>query len=220
MNEGNVNFYSRFWWRDTRLAELSQTLPPNIKFPVNSASSNQPNDISKSLRYSFPYPTKFIPIPYYTNTSLHLLDTHVIPFARELRVITVDVPIYNTELNTEPVSHWHLNPNPQNNTTTFHPHLVEPMAASIQPDGLLLYVSEASYESGTSPLSSWIPITGYDKDLGKEKDPEEEEEVRADVNMDGEKGSSRKAGPLDLFQRFVFLLFSFFSLLLADLITF
>jgi len=36
-------------------------------------------------------------------------------------------------------------------------------------------VSEASYESGTSPLSSWIPITGYDKDLRKEKDPEDEE---------------------------------------------
>lgn len=116
-------------------------------------------------------------------------------------MITVDVPIYNTEPNTEPVAHWNLNP--QNNTTTFHPHLVEPMAASIKPDGLLLYVSEASYESGTSPLSSWIPISGYDKDLGKEKDPEEEE--RADVNMDGEKGPG-KGGPLDLFQRLVFFL--------------
>ena len=116
-------------------------------------------------------------------------------------MITVDVPIYNTEQpNTEPVSHWNLNP--QNNITTFHPHLIEPMAASIQPDGLLLYVSEASYESGTSPLSSWIPISGYDKDLGKEKGPEKEE--RADMSMDCEK-SSGKGGPLDLFQRFVFL---------------
>ena len=123
-------------------------------------------------------------------------------------MITVDVPIYNTEQsNSEPVSHWNLNP--QNNTATFHPHLIEPMAASIQPDGLLLYVSEASYESGTSPLSSWIPITGYDKDAGKEKDHEEEE--RADVNMDGEKSSSGKGGPLDLFQLFVF----FFLSLLA-----
>lgn len=117
-------------------------------------------------------------------------------------MITVDVPKYNTEQpNTEPVSLWNLNP--QNNTTSFHPHLIEPMAASIQPDGLLLYVSEASYESGTSPLSSWIPITGYEKDLGKEKDPEAEEE-RADVSMDGEKGPSGKGGgPLDLFQRLV-----------------
>lgn len=130
-------------------------------------------------------------------------------------MITVDVPIYNTEQpNTEPVSHWNLIP--QNNTATSHPHLIEPMAASIQSDGLLLYVSEASYESGTSPLSSWIPIIGYDNDLGKERNPEEEE--RADVSMDGEKGPSRKGGPLDLFQRFVF--FYLFLLLLAGLMTF
>jgi hypothetical protein len=30
---------------------------------------------------------------------------------------------------------------------------------TIQPDGLLLYVREAMYEPGTSPLSHWIPIT-------------------------------------------------------------
>lgn len=130
-------------------------------------------------------------------------------------MITVDVPIYNTEPHTEP---WNLNS--QNNATTFHPpHLLESMAASIEPDGLLLYVSEASYESGTSPLSSWIPINGYDKDLGKEKDPEEEEEEeRTDMNMDDEKGSSGKGGPgpLDLFQRFV----SFFLFLAAFLIIF
>jgi len=116
-------------------------------------------------------------------------------------VITVDVPTYNTEQsNTEPASHWNLNL--QNNTTTFHSQLIEPMSASIRPDGLLLYVSEASYESGTSPLSSWIPITGYDKNLGKDKDFEGDEE-RVDVSMDGEKEPSGKEGPLDLFQRLV-----------------
>jgi hypothetical protein len=30
--------------------------------------------------------------------------------------------------------------------------------ANIGTDGLLLYVAESSYEPGTSPLSSWIPI--------------------------------------------------------------
>ena len=30
--------------------------------------------------------------------------------------------------------------------------------ARVQPDGMLLYVAEASYEPGTSPLSSWVPI--------------------------------------------------------------
>lgn len=48
-------------------------------------------------------------------------------------------------------------------------------------DGMLLYVAEASYESGTSPLSSWIPINNY-------------EEHEAAVAMEG---------PLDKFQRYV-----------------
>jgi len=206
----------RFWWRDTRLAELSQTLPPNIKFLVNSTSSTDPNN--PSPRYYFPYPTSFIPIPYHTNTSLHLLDTHIIPFARELRVITINVPISNTEpvlhssqpgqsfLSSEftfqaPGSHA----SPQINITM--PHLqVVPVAASVQPDGLLLYVSEASFEPGTSPLSSWIPITGCDEGVrgGKgEIDLDLDDEDRVDVNMSGEKGPSRKEGPLDLFQRLV-----------------
>lgn len=29
----------------------------------------------------------------------------------------------------------------------------------IQSDGLLLYVAEACYEPGTSPLSAWVPIS-------------------------------------------------------------
>lgn len=111
-----------------------------------------------------------------------------------LSEFTFQVPGSQTDL------HW--NPNPNTNTTTRHPHpafQVAPVATSVQPDGLLLYVSEASFEPGTSPLSSWIPITGYDEDLGKGKDDLEE---RVDVNM-GEKGPSLKEGPLDLFQRFV-----------------
>jgi len=28
----------------------------------------------------------------------------------------------------------------------------------VNPDGLLLYVAQAIYESGTSPLSSWVPL--------------------------------------------------------------
>jgi snurportin-1 len=30
--------------------------------------------------------------------------------------------------------------------------------AEIKPDGLLLYVAQAIYEPGTSPLSSWVPL--------------------------------------------------------------
>jgi snurportin-1 len=34
---------------------------------------------------------------------------------------------------------------------------------NIHADGLLLYVAEASYEPGTSPLSSWVPISEDDE---------------------------------------------------------
>jgi snurportin-1 len=134
-------------------------------------------------------------------------------------MITVNVPISNTEVALqssqagqsflsseftfqapESSSYWNLEP--EINTTTPHPHPVASVAASIEPDGLLLYVSEASFEPGTSPLSSWIPITGYDKDSERGKGEADEDE-RVDVNMGGEKGLSGKEGPLDLFQRFV-----------------
>ena len=42
---------------------------------------------------------------------------------------------------------------------------LETADAEIQPDGLLLYVSQASYEPGTSPLSSWVPIQANGDDI-------------------------------------------------------
>lgn len=59
------------------------------------------------------------------------------------------------------------------------------VSVALAPDGMLLYVSQASYEPGTSPLSSWIPITGYAKELDE-------------TYTDGQMNSNR---PLDLFER-------------------
>lgn len=56
------------------------------------------------------------------------------------------------------------------------------LPVNLESDGLLLYVSQASYEPGTSPLSSWIPIVGY----GAE--------------------AARSDRPLDLFEQCVYLL--------------
>ena len=141
-----------------------------------------------------------------------------------MRVITVDVPVPNTEpvsISSQAAQSFssseftfqapesQAGSHPQINTTTPHPHpalQVAPLAATVRPDGLLLYVSEASFEPGTSPLSSWIPIVGYNEDSGKrtgEIDLDLEEEERGDMNMGGEKGPAEKEGPLDLFQRFV-----------------
>ena len=34
---------------------------------------------------------------------------------------------------------------------------VQPVEVQVQSEGLLLYVSQATYEPGTSPLSTWVP---------------------------------------------------------------
>lgn len=56
-------------------------------------------------------------------------------------------------------------------------------------DGLLLYVSHASYEEGITPLSCWIPIRPVIIP-GKQETGNAEQESN---------------GPLDLFQRYVHL---------------
>ena len=53
--------------------------------------------------------------------------------------------------------------------------------ANVAPDGLLLYVAEASYETGASPLSSWIPI-----------------------NAESAESLSPRARPLDVFERYFY----------------
>lgn len=67
------------------------------------------------------------------------------------------------------------------------------VSTSVSSDGLLLYVAEASYEAGTSPLSSWIPITNYSDDHGEQK-----------TITQAPLGNSE--GPLDVFQRWAFCL--------------
>ena len=50
----------------------------------------------------------------------------------------------------------------------------------IKPDGLLLYVAQAIYEPGTSPLSSWVPLA---------------------APMTDEMASTEQSSPLDIFER-------------------
>lgn len=56
-------------------------------------------------------------------------------------------------------------------------------------DGLLLYVAQACYEPGTSPLSSWIPITAW----------------LDEANPVGHRHHNENGGrgPLELFERYV-----------------
>ncbi|KAF5369206.1 hypothetical protein D9757_010045 [Collybiopsis confluens] len=114
----------RFWWRDTRLAELSRLPPPSSQ---NSAAT----------AYTYPYPTTLLPVPYHSAplTLSRLLDV-VVPAARNTRVVQV------------------LNPPPLGDMDTVDTQT----SHTISSDGLLLYVAEASYESGISPLSNWVPL--------------------------------------------------------------
>lgn len=192
--------HSRFWWRDTRLAELVQSPPPTFQFIATSTSSTTsttlpPSSSGAQSRYSFPYPTTFIPVPYYSSMTLAELDTQIIPAARSVRAVSITLPASihpfapkvaanaaadAGEMEIEPISET--------------PNIAPPIASTaiVQPDGLLLYVAEASYEPGTSPLSSWISIHGYDGHLD---DGAEIPVVQGD----------QQKNPLDLFQRFVIL---------------
>lgn len=104
--------------------------------------SEEPSD-----RYKFSYPTKLVPIPHHTNTTLTNLVSHVVPASRASRSLSVDIP---TSVGDEGMMMDAL-------------VNVAPVNITVAADGLLLYVAEASYESGTSPLSSWVPIVSYNK---------------------------------------------------------
>jgi len=69
------------------------------------------------------------------------------------------------------------------------PTALASVSAEVVADGLLLYVAQASYEPGMSPLSSWIPINGYNKD-----------QTSTALNAQ----SVATEGPLDLFERRAF----------------
>ncbi|KAK0206260.1 hypothetical protein DFS33DRAFT_1313526 [Desarmillaria ectypa] len=132
----------RFWWRDTRLAELPISHPPAPTSP-RYQSGPAPS------KYRFSYPTTLLPIPYHQNTSLASLSTVVLPLARSSRSVTIDVPVLApTDVSMDI------------DGAVEGPSIVH-LPVDIYPDGMLLYVSEASYESGTSPLSSWVPINSF-----------------------------------------------------------
>ncbi len=159
-----------------------------------------------TLKYQFSHPTTFLPVPYYTDTSLSYLYEQIIPSTRTMRSIMINVPVFNSDgedrdtggmdvdaANAGPgsprtqqtfsFSFAHqsasaaashpppLPPPPPSKSTTMRFTAATAVASVqvdtyIQPDGLLLYVAESSYEPGTSPLSSWIPIVGYEQDEG------------------------------------------------------
>ena len=155
----------RFWWRDTRLSELSNSPPPS--------SEAEPT----SSQYRFSYPTTLLPIPYHTDLSLSHLSATLVPLSRSTRNISISVPIQVPLLNADDMKVEIVGTSTKVELRT--------EKAQVKSDGMLLYVAQATYEPGTSPLSLWIPIRSYSKDA---------------MAMESSRGSTTE-DPLDTFER-------------------
>jgi len=143
---GDCESSFRFWWRDTRLSELPLSRPPttpasSIVLQGSAKTSNAP------IGYHFPYPTTFLKIPYYTNTTFTHFLSAIIPRARSSYRAQISLPAGPSDTEVMDIeSSQFTGPAPRTEQV------------EINPDGLLLYVAQAIYESGTSPLSSWVPL--------------------------------------------------------------
>ena len=111
----------------------------------SSPVQNTPS--SSQLQLNFPYPTSFIPIPYHPDTSLSNLMSTIIPLARSPRIVSIVA-------DSSSMSSESMQVDAAVSDTTIQ--------VEIKSEGLLLYVSQATYEPSTSPLSSWIPSVSED----------------------------------------------------------
>ncbi|KIY45105.1 hypothetical protein FISHEDRAFT_20428, partial [Fistulina hepatica ATCC 64428] len=134
----------RFWWRDTRLAETCPCLAATTDFPTPDSS---PSSFS-STSPLFAHPTSFVPVPYHPTTTLPTLLTDIIPAARSQRAIPFPV----------------IHASDSYAITAARVPAPTLRIAHVQSDGLLLYVAEAMYESGTTPLSLWVPSNSFNPD--------------------------------------------------------
>ncbi|KAF8264100.1 hypothetical protein EI94DRAFT_1686749 [Lactarius quietus] len=166
---GDCESSFRFWWRDTRLSELPLSPPPTTSAPpMLPDASAQASDTPGGFR--FPYPTKFLLVPYFTNTTFtHLLE-NIIPRARLSYRTKVLIPPGPADADVMDIE------SPQSTG-----HVTRTSQVEIKPDGLLLYVAQAIYEPGTSPLSTWVPLVF--------------------PAVDG--ASTETSSPLDVFERLV-----------------
>ncbi|KAH9941286.1 uncharacterized protein BXZ73DRAFT_75239 [Epithele typhae] len=158
----------RFWWRDTRLSEIASFPPP------------QSSALTTAKRYQFPHPTTFAPVPYDTDTTLAHLLAAVIPAARAARGAFFSRPIPPTPAAADAME--------SDMVLDAAPVQLQQARAEARSDGLLLYVAQAVYEPGTSPLSVWVPLRAY-------RTREEQEGMSVDATA--------ADSPLDGFERLV-----------------
>lgn len=145
-----------------------------------TSSTEAQQSLSPPSSYNFQYPTSFVPVPYHTDTTLPMLYSCIVPLARSTREIFVDIPTSTPFQSPPSDSAMSIDSRADHNRLT-------PMSVHVTSDGLLLYVSHASYEEGISPLSCWIPIRPVT--------------IPTEEKIKDTKPESN--GPLSLFQRYV-----------------
>lgn len=152
------------------MSELPPSRPPTTSAPPAALqASTQENDAAR-IGYRFPYPTTFLQIPYYTNTTFAQFVNTIIPRARSSYRTQVSIPAGpHDDMDVMDIE------SPQ-----FMGLTLRHVQTEIKPDGLLLYVAQAIYEPGTSPLSSWVPLA---------------------APMTDEMASTEQSSPLDIFER-------------------
>ncbi|THH06096.1 hypothetical protein EW145_g4322 [Phellinidium pouzarii] len=182
----------RFWWRDTRLSEMPVwPLPP----PHKSSFSNA--RISTHPVYRFPYPTTFVSVPYITPISLEILLDEILSRARNGRDMRLKIPVLLDGSSTrDPIGdaeEMQIDYTSGQNGARglWSADRIQDVDVPIRSDGLFLYVGEASYEAGESPLSVWVPRVSYELSY---------DEATTSANADAN-GKSAKESPLDSFER-------------------
>ncbi|PPR06457.1 hypothetical protein CVT24_002618 [Panaeolus cyanescens] len=179
-------------------APLSTTFVQEPRVPAPLSLNTASSSASETPPSNFRYPTTFVPVPFHSDTSLHSLLTQVIPAARAWRSIQVSLPpIVSVSAGDNDVKQSEVEMSVEQSSPTFPFGFGNQQAsgafspppppvfgkaiqinergttvANTPPDGMLLYVSAAAYEPGTSPLACWVPATVLDKgDKEEMKDP-------------------------------------------------
>lgn len=173
---------TRFWWRDTRLSELAALPPSSFSSFDRQPGQTLPSSASDTpAKFQFRYPTTLLPIPYYANLTLQQLASELIPLTRQMRQINISIPLQQVPGHSSGKGRGMILDG------SFSVQL-QHVASPVSPDGLLLYVAHASYEPGTSPLSTWVPVRSYTEESVEGKD------VAGAT-------SAPKESPLDVFAR-------------------
>lgn len=120
------------------------------EFVETTAQPDRESNTTSST--AFPYPMTFVPIPYHPDTSLSNMLSGIIPMARSPRAISI-IPRRPSPLG---ITEGGMQVDAQSIVGTGG-RKVQRIEVQVQSEGLLLYVSQATYEPGTSPLSTWVP---------------------------------------------------------------